>query len=141
MAKNGKCLCGAVHFEIKKKVEEAVACHCDMCRHWTGGIFIAVAVPSDQLIVQGAEHVRVYTSSAWAERAFCGTCGSSLWYRVTAQGPHFDEYFIGMGTLERPSGIPLTTELFIERKPDGYEFSGQTQQLTEEQTMEMFARK
>lgn len=132
-------MCGAIQLTITGASEEAGACHCDMCRQWSGGVYVAVTVPADGVQVVGEEHVKTYTSSPWAERAFCDTCGSNLWYRVTAPGPYQGQYHLGLGMLDDPNGLPLKSELFIDRKPDGYSFAEETQQMTAQQVMDMFA--
>lgn len=139
MSHKGSCLCEAVSFEITSDIEKVGACHCDMCRSWSGGIYLGIEVPSDNLEVTGAENVKTFASSPWAERSFCGTCGSSLWYRVTAEGPYQGTYHLGMGTLKDASGIPLTEEIYIDRKPDGYSFAQDTKQMTKEEVEAMFA--
>ena len=35
----GGCLCGAVEIEAKTLVAFVGACHCSMCRKWSGGHF------------------------------------------------------------------------------------------------------
>ena len=139
MSRKGSCLCKAVSFEITSKIEKVGACHCDMCRAWTGGVYLGIEVPSDNLSVTGAENVKTYTSSPWAERSFCGTCGSNLWYRITAEGPYQGVYHLGMGALEDASGIPLTEEIYIDSKPDGYSFAQDTKQMTKAEVEAMFA--
>ena len=139
MSHKGSCLCGAVAFEITTEIDKTGACHCDMCRAWSGGVYLGVEVPKGGLVVEDDSHVRTYSSSPWAERAFCGTCGSSLWYRITAEGPMQGVCHLGLGTLEAPSGIPLTEEIYIDRKPDGYSFAGDTKKMTKAEVEAMFA--
>ena len=74
--------------------------------------------------------LQIYASSPWAERAFCGKCGSSLWYRVTAPGDHHDQYHIGLGGLASADGIVLNSEIYIDCKPDGYSFAEETRKMT-----------
>ena len=38
----GQCLCGAVRFDAVIARAEMGACHCAMCRRWTGGVFLSV---------------------------------------------------------------------------------------------------
>jgi len=141
MGHKGSCMCGAVTYEATAPVEEAGACHCKMCRKWTGGVFVAFRLPSDGLKIDGADNLNVFSSSPWAERTSCKICGSSLYYRVTAEGPNQGEYYVGLGTLDDPSGIQLTGELFIDLKPDGYAFAGEGRhQMTEAEVMAMFAQ-
>ena len=139
MTHQGSCLCGAVTFKINKRIEHAGACHCINCRRWSGGIYVSVEVGPDEIIVEGAENIGVFKSSEWAQRAFCKTCGSSLWYEATAPGPFQYMKYLAMGTLANPDGIPLTEELFIDQKPDGYAFVQETRQLTKADFEAMFS--
>lgn len=83
--------------------------------------------------------VKTFASSEWAERAFCGTCGSALWYRVTAPGPHQGQTHMAAGLFEDAIGATLASEIFIDRKPTGYALAGDHPRLTEAEVMAMFA--
>ncbi|SFU16811.1 GFA family protein [Sedimentitalea nanhaiensis] len=132
----GHCMCGAVTVTARADKPEISACHCSMCRRWTSGAMIAFqAAPG----MEATGPVRRYASSEWAERAFCETCGSSLWYRVTAPGPHQGQTHIAAGLFEDATGAPLTAEIFIDRKPAGYAFAGEHARMTEAEVMAMFA--
>lgn len=139
MAHTGSCLCGEVKYTITESVSETGACHCDMCRRWTGGVFLGVKVSADQMRITGEDTVGVFTSSPWAERSFCKTCGTSLWYRVTAPGPMQGEYHVGLGGFDQADGIALTGEIYIDRKPDGYSFAEDTHKMTKAQIEALFA--
>ena len=138
MGITGGCMCGAVRYAVKQEVRHSGACHCGMCRKWSGGVFIGIEVAADDLMIENEGVLTRYRSSPWAERAFCSVCGSSLFYRVTAAGPHHGTYHIGMGTVDDPSGISMTEEIFIDRKPDGYGFVGDHKTMTEAEVMAMF---
>lgn len=103
-----------------------------------GGVHVAVMVPPDGLTFTGDAALGVFVSSAWAERAFCKSCGSSLFYRVTALGPMQGELHVGLGTLDDPNGVPLTGETLIDRKPDGYAFAGDAAKMTEAEVFALF---
>ena len=107
-----------------------------MCRRWAGGPLFAVRVGSIDWKSEGA--VQVVKSSAWAERGFCKECGSGLFYRVTAEGNHHGVTTITLGTLDDQSGINLTTEWFIDRKPDAYALAGERKRVTAAEVMAMF---
>ena len=140
MSHTGSCVCGAVKFTITTPVTETGACHCSMCRKWSGGVYLAVAVPPDGMEIEGEENLTVYTSSPWAERAFCKICGGNVFYRVTAPGPMQGDMHVGLGALDDANGIALTGELFIDLKPDAYSFAGEgRKQMTEAEVMAMFA--
>lgn len=138
MPNTGACLCGAVKYRLKTEISHAGACHCKMCRTWTGGINLAMHVAPDAITFDGADKITVFASSDWAERAFCGTCGSSLYYRVTAPGPHEGDYHVCMGTLDEPDTVTVTEEIFIDAKPKGYALAGDLKQMTSEDVFAMF---
>ncbi|WP_113912517.1 GFA family protein [Roseovarius dicentrarchi] len=130
MPHTGSCLCGAARFSFDHPVSETGACHCGMCRKWSGGIVLSVQVPGDALKVTAHDTIKIHTSSKWGERAFCGKCGSGLWYRLTAPGPQHGMHYINMGTLDDTDGITLTHELFIDAKPAGYALEGDHTRIT-----------
>ena len=139
MSKSGGCLCGAVRYDIASDLSQIGACHCEMCRRWSGGVYMAVKAAGADVTLTGTEHIGAYNSSDWAERGFCKTCGSSLYYRVTLDGPHKDTYHFASGTLDDHDGLTLTEQLFIDLKPDGYGFTQKTHDMTAAQIEEMFA--
>jgi hypothetical protein len=140
MSQTGSCVCGAVKFTITAPVTEHGACHCSMCRKWSGGVFMGVKLPKDGMTIEGEDSLNVYTSSPWAERLFCNICGSSLFYRVTAPGPLQGEMHVGLGALDDTSHIAFATELFIDLKPESYQFAENgRRQMTEAEILEMFA--
>lgn len=139
MALNGKCLCGAVSYTINKDQNEVGACHCAYCQAWSGGTFIGVQAGRDEATVSGEEHLTIFKSSEWAERAFCAKCGSSMFYRVTAPGPMQGEFHFGAGTLTDWSGLEMTSEIFIDSKPDAYAFAGERKTMTGAELMALFA--
>lgn len=130
--KNGQCLCGAVKFTADEVKPEISACHCRMCQRVSGGIFITTAARG--VIFEGQEHISIYRSSNWAERAFCKQCGTHLYYRILET----DEYDMCVGIFDDQSGFVLTSEIFIDRKPDAYSLAGEHPRLTEAETLEKY---
>lgn len=130
MAMHGSCLCGGVRFEAEPQERESHACHCEMCRRWTGTAFVATPVPEAALRWQGAENIGVYRSSDWAERGWCMRCGSTLFYRVTAEGPEQGTHYLALGLFDDPDALPLASEIYIDRKPESYAFAGERKRLT-----------
>ncbi len=129
MERTGGCLCGAVRYTATLKGERIGACHCGMCRKWAGGPLIAAATTAVRFEPSGS--LKAYASSAWAERGFCGTCGSNLFYRLTGDG----RTHLAAGTLDDLSGLSLSYELFVDKRPDAYRFAGELKGLTEAQVM------
>jgi hypothetical protein len=128
---NGKCLCGEIGIQTpdKKTVD---ACHCGMCRRWGGGPALGLACGAD-VQIDGIEKLKVYKSSAWAERAFCGECGTHVFYRLLPS----NEYFVPAGLFQDEGEFEFKEQIFIDRKPSYYEFANQTVNLTES---EVFAK-
>ncbi|AYE87612.1 GFA family protein [Sulfitobacter sp. W002] len=91
-----------------------------MCRRWTGSAFLEIDAKPGSLTYDGP--VKSYASSDWAERAWCDSCGSTLWYHLTLPG--HDYYSLSAGLVENAGGLPLKTEIYIDVKPDGYAFAG-----------------
>lgn len=140
MKLNGKCLCGAVRYSIEKDSAEVGACHCKMCQAWSGGVFLGVQAAKEEATLEGEENLTIFASSEWAERGFCAKCGSSLFYRVTAPGPMNGEFHFGAGTLDNWGDLKLSGEIFIDRKPAGYEFAGNLPKKTAEEIFALFAQ-
>lgn len=126
----GSCACGAVQYTINDDLQQqASICHCTTCQAWSGGVFLYVASKNVQ-IRDPERNVQIWKSSEWAERAFCRTCGSALYCRITAEGPMHGEYHVAAGTLTDWKDIQLQKEIFVDRKPAGYSFQEDTQKMT-----------
>ena len=129
---SGQCLCGAVHYTVESVDPHHHACHCGMCRRWSSGPLFAMSVTGAKF--DGTDNISVYDSSDWAERGFCSLCGTNLFYRIKKTG----NCMICAGTFDDSSGFKLTGEIFVDNKPDGYEFAGDHPRLTEAETIAAF---
>lgn len=129
------CLCSAVKITVSGDHKEVGACHCNMCRRWGGGPGIAVYVGKDPLAIEGGDNVGVYRSSDWAERGFCKACGSNLFYRVVESGDHY----LYAGLFDDQDDFEMTTQVFIDEKPDYYAFANETKNMTGAEIFAMFA--
>ena len=109
--RTGQCLCGAVTF--KADVASGIqACHCGQCQRWTGGGPL-VSVRATDLEIAGADRVAAYHASKWGERAFCGTCGSTLYWRMQGR----PVAYVAVGLLDDQSGLTVTDEIFVDHRP------------------------
>lgn len=131
---SGRCLCGAVSFSFKPEKSEVGVCHCGKCRRWTAGPFLALE-HEGAVAFEGADNIGVYKSSDWGERAFCKTCGSPLYWRMSGT----EHYAFSAGVLDDQSGLTFTTEIFIDDKPAYYAFANDTKKMTGEEVMAAFA--
>ena len=132
--RTGHCLCGAVSIVVADTPHALGACHCEMCRRWTGLCTVGFGVAEADLTITGAENIAVYKSSDWAERCFCRICGSNLWYHLTIPGETVTHY-VSFGLLDDPSGMKLDHEIFFDKKPDAFAFAGETRKMTEAETL------
>ena len=120
----GTCLCGAVRFTATGIDPHIHACHCTMCRTWSGGPGMAVNVGSVEF--ESEEAISRYASSDWAERGFCSRCGSNLFYHLKEPG----QMMMWAGTFTDASAFKLDGEIYIDEKPPGYDFAGDHSRLT-----------
>ncbi len=141
MTRTGKCLCGAVAFEVENLNPEFGTCHCKMCQRWAGSALLGLTIPSDTIKFTGTEHIRGLQSSGWAERAWCDKCGAGLWYRVTAEGPEQGTYHMPIGLLDDTSGLTMVREIFTDEKAEVVDFKGERDTMTGEEVFAMYAPK
>ncbi len=122
---HGHCLCGKVEVTANTMSGGFDACHCRMCRKWTGGPLLAVDCGTD-VTFSGKEHIGVYDSSEWAERGFCKNCGTHLFYRLKGN----NQYIVPMGLFEDGEHFVFKHQIFIDQKPAYYTFSNKTDNMT-----------
>lgn len=113
---SGSCLCEAVKFEVPTPRNFEV-CHFGDCRRWHGAP--AMGIDATQVTLIGdASTLTWFASSEYAERGFCGRCGSSLFYRLLHNRARCSAY---MGAFRNiPDSIGLGAQHFISLKPDFY---------------------
>jgi hypothetical protein len=131
---SGSCLCGAVRFTAAPNKREVGACHCSMCRRWTTGPFLGLEC-GNTLEIADKSQLGVYRSSAWAERAFCGQCGTPLYYRLVGK----DFYFVSAEAFDDRAGFVFASQIFIDEKPAYYEFANKTHNMTGAEVFAAFA--
>ncbi|MFV2051451.1 GFA family protein [Aliiroseovarius sp. YM-037] len=136
-SKTGGCLCGAVRYTLAETPKSYGACHCSMCRRWSGGIELGIQTTADAISFENNDHIRVFKSSDWAERAFCDICGSNLYWKLTAPGPHHGMMSLSAGSLDDLGDLKLDHEVYIDHKPDGHAFAGERTRMTEADIMAM----
>ncbi|MEM7768724.1 MAG: GFA family protein, partial [Pseudomonadota bacterium] len=110
---------------------------CDMCQHWHGGPAMAIMFEDRVHVVAGEDQIGVYESSAWAERAFCKTCGTTLYYRLKSEDA---PYGAQAGLFDLPKGFSIHEEIFVDEQPDYYRFDTTAPRLTGAQVMKRFEK-
>lgn len=99
---DGGCHCGALRYRLSGAAIDSGYCHCRTCQRTTGAPVLAwTTVPAEAFaLLKGRP--RVYRSSAWGERHFCGTCGAQILYRDSDGARTVD---INIGTLDEPARV------------------------------------
>ncbi len=141
--KTAACLYGTVKMSAALKPGLG-ACHCSSCRRWCGGPLMSVHAEGAVEVTAGAEAIKTYASSDWAERAFCGECGSGLYYHLQPS-EHFPqgEYIVSACLFDDQTGFKFDHEVFVDGNPGWYSFSGEEtrNRMTEADVFAMFAPK
>jgi hypothetical protein len=109
----GKCLCGAVEYEVRDEFEYALNCHCSQCRRATGSAFKPFGgIPSEKLrLTRGEQNLLIYGGDA-AHDVHCRTCGSLLYSALD----HGAKVHVTYGTLiDSPTLLP-TAHIFVGSK-------------------------
>lgn len=133
-ARTGQCLCGSVRITATPKSSHFGACHCSQCRKWGGGPLLA-AECEDRVSFEGESCITTYAASEWAERGFCKTCGTHLFYRLK-EHPF---YAIPIGVFDDEQPWEFAEQVFIDNKPPHYSFANQTRNLTEAEVFAQFS--
>ncbi len=112
-ALRGKCLCGAVQYEVADDFVYALNCHCSNCRRATGAAFkpfagiermkLTVTAGGDRLLIHGSQT---------NHDAHCARCGSMLYSLVRdAAWVH-----VTLGTLIDSPSIRPSAHIFVGSK-------------------------
>lgn len=113
----GGCLCGAIRYRVTGPVLDTNFCHCRMCQRFTGAPVSAGSVYALDAVEITRGEPRYYRSSPFAERGFCATCGSSLFYRPVSPPvtPDWENWIlVYTGSLDNPAPNAPTWHLGIE---------------------------
>jgi hypothetical protein len=116
----GRCLCGAVRYEVDGPLRDVSVCHCVECRRWHGNPGAYTAAPREAVRLAGDDRLRWIDSpesDADARRGFCGDCGSSLFWDAPDRGT----ISIAAGTLDQPTGLRTVEHIYTASASDYYE--------------------
>ena len=112
----GRCMCGAVTYEVRGPMRDISICHCVECRRWSGHLGAFSATKAGDIVVDG-------DALRWAEspdsdrnfrRGFCGQCGSSL----LLQSPGSEYVSVAVGTLDQPTGLRIAGHWYSHQAGD-----------------------
>lgn len=114
--REGRCLCGAVTYEIDGDPVVVAHCHCTDCQrlsgagHTTGAMF-----PADGVRLRGAvsEFLLKSAAASVVTRTFCPKCGTPLFGRNTRM-PGF--MTVSVGTLDDPNSVSPQVVIFARTR-------------------------
>jgi hypothetical protein len=116
----GRCLCGAVRYEIEGPLRDVLICHCEECRRWNGHFSANTAARREDLELieeSGLRWIDSPLSDAHARRGFCAQCGSSLFWDARDR----PTVSIAAGTLDEPTGLKTVAHWYVSQAGDYYE--------------------
>lgn len=119
MTHTGGCHCGAVRYSVTGEPQHVALCHCVDCRKSCGAPMVSFAAfRAAELIITQGKPVDYHSAGATV-RSFCGTCGSSLFYRN-------EEFLPGLvdchtATLDDPNALPPAAHIQIAERIDWME--------------------
>jgi hypothetical protein len=113
----GRCLCGAVSFEVRGAASAPSLCHCSQCRRLHGAPGAYIGGPLADYRIRGEESLNWYRLPK-SEQGFCSICGSKLFWREASGSPDLD---VSVGSLDAPTGLKLGRHIFTRSQGDYYE--------------------
>lgn len=116
----GRCLCGAVAYEVTGPLRDVLVCHCEECRRWHGHVSATSAANRNDLVIKedrGLRWIESPRSEARARRGFCAECGSSLFW----DPPGRETISIAAGTLDGETGLRVVSHWYVSQAGDYYD--------------------
>ncbi|HEY5718245.1 MAG TPA: GFA family protein [Motiliproteus sp.] len=117
----GRCLCGAVSYQIRPPLHQFHLCHCSRCQRSTGSAHAAniFADPDAIVWLSGAEACQRFDlpEARFFSRSFCRHCGSPVPY-VARSGKFL---VIPSGALEGPVPIAADDQIFWDDRANWYD--------------------
>jgi hypothetical protein len=116
----GRCLCGAVSYEVSGPLRDVLVCHCEECRRWHGHASATSAAKRGDLVIKegsALSWIESPHSDARARRGFCAQCGSSLFW----DAPGRETVSIAAGTLDGQTGLRMASHWYVSQAADYYD--------------------
>jgi hypothetical protein len=110
----GRCLCGALNYELDGPFSAMTHCHCSMCRkhHGTGFATFVLGPIAGFRWISGEDRCVRYQSSVHGMRSFCSVCGSA----GPTTMPEFGIAAVPAAAFEGELGIKPQSHIFVGSK-------------------------
>jgi len=116
----GGCHCGRVRYRARHVGKEVTECHCSQCRKQSGHRYASTGTRASDIEIEGEANLTWYRASPAAERGFCSTCGSHLFWKAREGDDHVA---ILAASVDEPSGLRMVKHIFVDSKGDYYEIT------------------
>ena len=138
LERHGECLCGQVKFALTLQSPAVHVCHCNICRKHNGGPSITVSCQADSVKITSPDQaLKWYQSSEWAERGFCGACGTNMFSKLLGDNPMY--YGVSAALLDHQDDLFNEEHIFVDKKPAYYKFDDDCKMLTEAEFLAQFS--
>ncbi|MFQ5774981.1 MAG: GFA family protein [Kiloniellaceae bacterium] len=115
----GRCLCGAVAYELRGPLRDVVNCHCSQCLRTHGNVAAYTRLGREDLVLTEDRGLKWYRSSDRARRGFCRECGASLFWEPLGA----DTVAVAAGSIDRPTGLKTIRHIYVADKSDYYDIA------------------
>ena len=106
----GGCQCGAVRYRVAGTLTDSSICHCRMCQKAFGAYYAPLVSTRGAELVWTRGAPKMFRSSNFVLRGFCGDCGTPLTYEAP------DGVAVSAGSFDDPSALPPVVQFGIEGK-------------------------
>lgn len=105
----GRCLCGAIQYELIGDAKVVALCHCRDCQRSAGAPMVAWAMFAESALTLTKGIPKTINSSGTAMRSFCADCGSGLFYRNEAVLPGIVD--VQAASLDQAENFPPSAQI------------------------------
>ena len=116
----GRCLCGAVRFEVDGEPLWVGHCHCESCRRNTGSAVATFVGFKPSQVSYASGEPRLFESSPGVRRRFCADCGTPLSYEADKFPGEIHLYLC---TLDDPGRFVAQFHVFYAERVRWFEVS------------------
>lgn len=88
---------------------------------------MGIEVQRDRVVYKGP--IRTYASSSFAQRAWCETCGTAVWFADT-EGENAGVLELAPGLFDGFGGAALTRVVYADRAPSNVALAGDLQRVS-----------
>lgn len=112
----GRCLCGAVRFQVVEELDACGYCHCKRCQRRSGttSTLGGIVARDGFELLAGAEKIRTWRPPDGHPKSFCVECGGHVFSGDPERGPVVGVRF---GALEADPGIRPEWHQWVSSAP------------------------